>query len=210
MIQYSRVTELPDGEPVSLEEAKTHLEISDDSKDTYILMQIKRARRMCEGYAGLSFITQEREVKMDYFPCNTPQNRYAEIIVPYGPVQDVSVTYTDSNGDEQTLVQGTDFKLLSGDLARIVPLNESGDIGSWPSTKNVPDCITITYTAGYDDVSGERIPEEAKLAILLQVGTLFENRQDEVVGTTGNASVQLNLNSKAILDNIKVYWNANY
>jgi len=100
--------------------------------------------------------------------------------------------------------------LASGGVPRIVPLNESGDIGSWPSTKNVPGCITVSYTTGFDDVSGEALPPEAKTAILLQVGSLFENRQDEVIGSTGSVAAEINMNSKAILDNIKVYWNANY
>jgi len=69
MIQYSIVTEQPDSEPVSLAEAKTHLEYAGTAKDNYITGLIKTARQLCESYTGLSFVTKERETKLDRFPC---------------------------------------------------------------------------------------------------------------------------------------------
>jgi hypothetical protein len=39
---------------------------------------------------------------------------------------------------------------------------------------------------------------------------MFENRQDEIVGSTGTAISKLDQDSRAILDTVKVYWNANY
>lgn len=212
MVIYSRVTEAPNSEPVDLTQARTHLGIDEDftDDDAYITALIKAARRLCEGYSGLSFITQVRQMKLDAFPCYTIGSSYFSrrkpndsIIVPYGPVQSIdSIKYLDSDGVEQTLDPALYRADTHSELARIFP---SPGAGSWPATSQEPNAVTIEYTAGHDDVSGDYVPEEAKQAILLQVGTLYQNRQDEVTGTSVN---MISWNSKALLDNIKVYWNA--
>lgn len=209
MITYSKVIELPDSEPVTLEEAKTHLEVQLTSKDDYITVLIETARKACENYAGLSFITQKRRVVLDRFPgCYNWSASAKEIILPYGPVQSIdSFTYVASDKTEQTLTETTDYFLddHSG-LARLFPMSD-GELGAWPSTAIRPNAVVIDYICGYDSVSGDTdFPTQARQAILLQVATMFENRQDELVGTT---VTELNMNSMALLDSIKVYWNAN-
>jgi uncharacterized phiE125 gp8 family phage protein len=202
MILYSKVIEVPDSEPVTLSEAKTHLEVTGDSKNTYITSLIKTARRMCEAYSGLSFVTQERKIILDKFPCG-------EILVPYGPVQSIdSFTYVKPDLTTGTLVEGTDFFFDDhSEVARLFPL-EDGELDVWPDTAYRPNCVIIEYTAGYDDVSGIPLPEQIKEAVLLQVAAMFENRQDELVGVASIS--RLDMDSKAILDSVKVYWNANY
>lgn len=211
MILYSRVTTLPQSEPVSLSEAKAHLKEDLSDNDTLIDRLITTARRMCEAYTGLSFVTQERVIKMDYFPiCDRFKGN--EIIVPYGPVQSIDgFTYIDSDGDEQALTENTHFKVdKHSEICRLYPISDNA-VSSWPSNAaNLPHAIEIEYTAGYDDVSYNPLPEEVKQAMLLQIGAMYQNRQDEVVGTTSTISTELNWNSKAILDNIKVTWNASY
>jgi len=209
MITYSKVIELPDSEPISLDEAKTHLEVQGTSKDAFITSLIKVARKKCESYAGLSLITQKRRVVLDYFPSDNMCRTIVPIILPYGPVQSIeSFTYVDSNGSEQTINEGADGYSLDihSDVARVFKLSD-GSITEWPSTMTKPNVVTIEYIAGYDSVSGDTdFPDQALQAILLEVGSMFENRQNEIVG--GNIS-ELNANSMALLDDIKVYWNAN-
>jgi uncharacterized phiE125 gp8 family phage protein len=203
MILYSRVTEHPDSEPISLDEAKTHLEYTGSSKDSYITTLIKVARRICEAYSGLSFITQERAVKLDYFPLF---GRFIQL--PYGPVQSMlSFSYTDTDGNTVNLTEGVDYVVnYHQSPARVYALKD-GEIDTWPSNlKRIPSCVIISYQAGYDDISGEPLPEEAKQAMLLQIATMFENRQNE---QTGMISHKIHLNAETLLDNIKVSWNAN-
>ena len=203
MILYSRVVEHPDSEPVSLSEAKVHLEYQGDSKNDYIWTLIKASRRLCEAYSGLSLVPQVRVVKLDYFPvCR----KYIEL--PYGPVTAIdSFIYTDSDGNEEELVEGTDFVVdYHSSPARVYPLLD-GEIDSWPTNlRKIPNCVVIQYQSGYDDISGEPIPQEAKQAILLQVASMFENRQNEHLGAISH---KINYNSEVILDAIKVSWNAN-
>lgn len=201
MIQYSKVVELMDSDPVTLTEAKTHLEVTGTSKDTYITMLISVARRLCESYSGLSLCTQQRKIILDYF-------HECDILIPYGPIQSIdSFTYVDTDGATQTLVEGTDFYLDShSDIARVIPIAD-GEVDSWPDTLNRINAVTIEYTAGYDDVSGTPTPEQIKQAMLLQIGAMFENRQDEIIGSTSH---KLNMNSQMLLDTVKVSWNAHY
>lgn len=210
MIQYSIVTEQPETEPVTLEEAKNHLEYTGTAKDLYITSLIKTARQLSEVYAGLSFVTQTRRVKLDYFPCYGlyPTSKIF-IELPYGPVQSVeSFTYSNDAGGTTTLVEDTDFKLdKHSRVARLFPI-EDGEIDLWPTDlKNIPHAITIDYNAGYDDVSGEQTPEQVKQAILMYATKYFENRGDQQGKSFADV---LPWECMHILDSIKVTWNANY
>lgn len=201
MIYYSKVVGVS-ADPVSLEEAKTHLEVIGTSKDAFITALISSATKICEAYAGLSFATQERKMVMDRFPCGC-------ITIPYGPVQSIDLfTYVATDGSTITLTdEVTYFFDGNSEIARLFPL-ENGELGQWPSVLNRPGAITIEYTAGYDDISSDwPLPPQVKQAILQQVGSMMENRQDEVVGAIIS---KLDQDSRAILDTIKVYWNASY
>lgn len=204
MIIYSRVTEQPDSEPVTLAEAKTHLEYTGTAKNDYIETLISVARRICEAYSGLSFVTQERVIRLDKFPKG---KRF--IYIPYGPVQAIlTFTYRNDDGGTTTLEEGTDFAVdTHSSVARAYAINSDGEIDDWPTdVLEVPHAITLSYQAGYDDVSGELTPAQVKQAILLQVASMFETRQDEQPGIISH---KICWNSEAILDTIKVTWNAN-
>lgn len=206
MITYSRVTEQPANEPVSLSDAKIHLEYTGTAKNAYITSLIKSARKICEGYAGLSFVTQTRQIKMDIFPTSF-------IIVPYGPVQSIdSFEYLNDDGSTTVLTEGVDFEVdYHSSMCRIFPIDSEGEIDSWPTdVRSRPQAITITYVAGYDEAVNEPLPELIKQAILLQVASMFENRQDEVAGSINMMNWNtINWNSIHILDSVKVTWNAN-
>lgn len=213
MIVYSRVTEVPDSEPVALAVAKQYLSVTLDDDDALIRTLLKSARRMAEAYTGLSLVTQERTIKLDSFPANSPSNPYGAIILPYGPIQSVTeFTYIDSEGDEQTLTVDEDFTLDDhSQPARVFAIDTDGSLAYWPSTQNRPNAVTIVYQAGFDDVSGQAIPDEVRSAILRQTKEMYDKREDDKQGVVpfGGSTTDLCLTSKRMLDNIKVYWNAN-
>jgi uncharacterized phiE125 gp8 family phage protein len=205
VIVYSVVNELPEIEPVTLEEVKGHLEYYGTLKDSYIQGLITTARRLCEGYAGLSLVTQERSIKIDRFPCSRYENGWKRFIeIPYGPVQYVeSFSYENEDGTTTTLVLNTDYKIdTHNKLARIYPI-ENGEFDSWPSdAKDILNPITITYVAGYDDVSGIPVPAEAKTAIMRLVARMFEDRGDS------NNRWMIDEATEDLLNMIRVTWNA--
>jgi uncharacterized phiE125 gp8 family phage protein len=187
MIVYSRVIDSPESEPVTLEEVKTHLRIDGSDEDSYLTSLIVVARTICEAYAGLSFLTQTRVVKLDKL-CG-------DVILPYGPVQSVSdFIYLDGDGTEQAIASDTYTLDTQSGLTKIRVTE------NWPDTNRTLNNVAITYVAGY-----ETVPEVIKHAIKMQVATLYENRQDEVVGQVGH---MIGWSSQALLDTVKVYWNA--
>lgn len=188
MIIYSKVTGAPASEPVTLDEAKAWCKVDGTDEDAIFTRLIKVARIMCESYAGLSFITQTRVVKLDRFNCR-------DVILPYGPVTAVTAfVYKDGNGDVQTVASDTYILDTQSALAKVRVTD------AWPDTDQTLNNVEITYTAG-----SASAPDVAKQAILMQVATMYENRQDEIVGASSNV---INYSSQMLLDTIKVYWNA--
>lgn len=204
MIKYSKVLREPENEPVEIQDVKDQIYITSTNRDAVIGSLITVARRMCERYAGVSFMTQTRVVKLDFFPsCKT-----SIIELPYGPVLAISgndsgtaplnalgITYTKEDGTTQSLTVNTDFYMDShSDIPRLLPVD------SWPTDYDDErlNPITITYTAGY--ASADLVPAEAKQAIIFQVAHMHENPEGSTDGLCET--------SMGLLDTIKVYYNA--
>jgi uncharacterized phiE125 gp8 family phage protein len=187
MIIYSRVTSSP-ANPITLEETKLHLRVDGTDDNLLIDSLIRVATRLCETYAGLSFITQTRTVKLDYFD-------KSDVILPYGPVTAVTgVTYIDGDDAPQT-VNAADYKLDTQSGLAKIRVTET-----WPYTNETLNNVVVTYTAGYG--AADAVPDVIKHAIKMTVASLYENRGDEKGSIPSGA--------QDLLDTIKVYWNAEY
>lgn len=92
-------------------------------------------------------------------------------------VDSVVVKYFDSNNAEQTLAS-TEYFVRDPGPDAFATIEFNGNIPAVYSKKNA---VSIEYTAGYLTV-----PAPIKTAILMQVATLYENRQNEVVGASAN------------------------
>jgi uncharacterized phiE125 gp8 family phage protein len=167
-----RLIEPPSTEPISLQEAKEHLRVDGDEENSLINSLIITARDFVEKRTGRALVTQKIELTLDEWPAN-------EIILPMPPVQSIdSIVYKDKNNIEHVLDSSGYFSDLDSEPARIVP-NES-----WPSVELYPvGAIKVRYTAGYDTAS---VPTSLKQAMLLLIGTWYENREAVLVGNTAN------------------------
>lgn len=137
-------------EPVSLVEAKKHLEIAeaDETHNTHITDLIQAAREVWEHDTGS--ITTSRTVTEKDFSVDT------EVFLLRRPV--VSLTSVTFDGDAQATAEV--------DIARGVVHLDSGYSGEdW-------DSVIITYVAGYSTV-----PEIAKSAMKLQLSMLFDEHK---------------------------------
>ena len=159
-------------EPITLEEARSHLEAQaygdtdvDLLDDTMILGWLKAAREYAEQFTGLSFIQRDYEGALDEFPAE-----YIEI--PVGPV-----LYVDSVTTGQATVSSSDDAEVSFVFdefsvpARIYPLT------SWPSVTAAVNGVRIRFTAGYGGSDGDALPWSVRAAILLLLGHLYANRE---------------------------------
>lgn len=193
----SQVIYEPRVEPVSLVETKEKIYVTESDRDSTIERLITVARRMCEEYSGLSFITQTRVVKLGSFG----RLEQSIIHIPNGPIQAISgedsdentlgISYIDTNGNPQTLALGTGFTVdTHSSIPRIAPVN------CWPSVStDILLPITVTYVAGY--AAPENVPAEAKEAILAQVGYMYNDPE----GAGGLCRA-----AQDFLDYIKVYF----
>ena len=150
-------------EPISLDDVRNQLRIVAGQSDDDALEQfIVAIRHKVETFLGRTLITSIWQLKLDCFE--------SLIELPMAPVSSVdSISYVDSNGDSQEF---TDFQFdRSG---RLMPSFNS----VWPETRKQFDAVTITYTAG-----DEQVNQDIKLAMLLMIGACDINREDNLIGT---------------------------
>jgi len=180
---------IPAAEVITLTEAKAHLRVTASDDDTYITSLITAARNYAEQYTRRAIPTQTVTYTLDAFP--------AEIELPRNPVQSItSVQYVDDNGDPQTLSSSLYQTDLTGTVcATIKPAYDE----DWPDTRAVYNAVTVTYEAGYGAAgdSPDTVPLSLKQAMLLVISSLYENRENEIVGAT---PAEVPFSAKCLLD----------
>jgi hypothetical protein len=145
------------------------------------------------GWLGVAISYQLLEGRLDHFPYPKDSDRGERaqygIRLPFPPFIEIdSIKYIDPAGAEQTLVEGTDYRILPGPPAWIVPTFGK----TWPSTREEDDAVRVRWRAGMIDASGS--PEtvndalSANLdalrdALCLMVGDVHHNREGQIVGT---------------------------
>lgn len=163
-------------EPLTLEEAKAHLQVFDGDDDAYINTLIKVARRVVEGKVGIQIMPATYEAVVPDF--NHP-------FILKGPVKEIeSITYLNEYGATQTL---TNIEANESEGTAAInyywldtysyPHFIGFDRQLAPAVSYTPYAIKVRFKAGFDEV-----PEDIKQAMLLIIGTLYENRQEEVTG----------------------------
>ena len=164
-------------EPVTLAEGRSHLRIEAFGSplahpdDAQISMMIRSAREWCEKYTGRAFASQTIEMAIDDFPDN-------EIELPLTPATAITyVQYADLTGNIQT-VNSSLYALDDYSKPNWVILT-SGSL--WPKTNGGANNVKIRMVVGESPTT---IPYSVKSAILLLLGSLYENRQEDLQGSS--------------------------
>jgi hypothetical protein len=171
MIQTRVLTDLI-AEPVSLQEAKTFMEIDFTDFDALITRLIKQARISSEIYTGLSYGKKEIELV----------SNQAKVQIPYGPFAEL-LTITDKNNNpistQNYHIFGLDRPVLTVGLTEL-PLNYDPYYDILGTALRTFNEWKITYYAGYFDSSSDlsTLPEDLKSAICMRVETAFKYRAD--------------------------------
>lgn len=156
----------PAFEPVTLDEAKDHLNFTSDDKDALIEGYISAARGFIENSCHIVVAESEWQLTYDAFPDES-------IAIPKSPLIGVAeVAYDDEEGDEQTLDEGDDYVVdASQGFGWVVP------VGAWPATVSAVNAVRVSFTAGWPNESTvSTAPQALKQAMLLLIGHFFENR----------------------------------
>lgn len=164
------------GEPSTLAEIKAFLRIDTDDEDTLLGLFQKAARDQAEAYLKRALLLTTYDGFIDSFP---PGQGVVEFPVP--PLSSVtSIKYLDSAGVQQTW-DAADYTVdIDSDRGRVYPIYN----GAYPITQAIRKAVEIRFVAGYATVAD--IPEAIVHGIKMLVATLYENREDFVVGNVVN------------------------
>jgi len=154
-------------EPISIEEAKMHLRITDNDSDLIIESMIRQAREFCENFQNRKYITQTLEMVLDSFP--------NERCIPFrncSPIQSVeSVKYYNTNSQEYEF-SSTNYIVDTDSFVNRIVL---GYCKQWPLEQLQPgNGLRIRFIAGYGDNSMD-VPETIRWAIILHIKLLFDD-----------------------------------
>lgn len=178
----------PTAEPITLAETKDAIKVDVTDDDALIVRLIIAARVAAETYLHRYLVTQTLEAYFDSFP-RYPNPAYSqfgtkwEILLP--PLQSVtSITYVDNDGITQTLSASDYVVDTKTQPTRITPAYGL----SWPSTRDQNNAVTIRFVAGYGAPAA--VPQCIKTWMLMRVKSMYENREQLIVGQ-GYTAVEL-------------------
>ena len=161
------LTTAPTVEPLSTQNVKDELEIdhtaSDDRIDTFLLPS---ARQLAETLTHRAFLEQTYILRLAGFPAGP-------IILPRPPLTSVSsVQYVDTAGDTQTWAASKyAVETPSGERALHGTI-QPGYNEVYPSTRQVPDAVIVTFKAGYGTTAGT-VPVAVRQGVALLVKWLY-------------------------------------
>lgn len=180
----------PATEPVSLDDAKAHLRVTDTTDNDYITALITAARVWCERQTKRAFITQTWDVALGAFE--------QEIILTPAPLQSVSyVKYYDTNGTLQTLSSSV-YQVDTTDCVGRIRLAYNQ---SWPDIRSgLYNGVQVRYVAGYGSSTSD-VPANIKHAIKLMISHWYEVREPVIIGAPVN-EVPMSVESLLNLDKV--------
>lgn len=183
----------PECEPVTAEEAKTHLRVEIDADNTYIEALVIACRMRVEEHLQRKLITQTLKMSFDQFPgshfdgtqhhdVHLGFGSHAVFRLPRSPVQSVtSIKYIDDLGVQITLAANKYRVDIESLVPRITPA--FGEV--WPTTRLITNAVEVLFVAGYGDDSAA-IPAPIIHAIKLLIGTYYDPVRATVI--VGQAS----------------------
>jgi len=160
----------PVAEPVTLNEAKAVLRITDGAEDVLIQRLIRAARQRIEAVLGLALVATTYCETLDLWSDSLTPNGY--IRLQRGPLMEgVSIRVTDAEGSFTVVDPALYHARLDSRPGLLMPL------GSGLPASAQPVCgIEITYRCGFGE-GAQDVPEPLRQAVLALVAHSFEHRE---------------------------------
>ncbi len=177
-------TSPPASEPVDRDlEVKPHIRVDTADDDSLLDRLIPAARQHLEELTSRAFIEQQWQLTLDGWPGQRLIRLPRPPLLAAGPV-----SYTDVDGNVETLTAGTDYLVDTSTAPGRIVLRQGVP---WPAARlQESGGIAIDYVAGYGD-SADAVPTPLRQALLLLIGAWYENREDYHIGRTAGVVVAL-------------------
>ena len=199
----------PTADVVTYDQAKAQCALEHDLHRT--MLELMRDAAVAEldpaagGWLGRALRPQTWELRLAAFPCG-------EIRLPHPPLIAItSLKYDDGDGVERTLVENTDFVVVGRGGKRCQSVVPAYGL-SWPAARCQPESVRIRYSCGHPPAAAaqgetpavlETLPAAIRQWLLLEIGTLYANRESTVVGNTTPVRLP---HVDASLDKFRPYW----
>jgi uncharacterized phiE125 gp8 family phage protein len=186
MRRFQQVTPAAN-DPISLTQAKAHLNVDGTYDDTIIATLLTAATQWLQSYTRRIIATETWKVILDDFPRDDPR-----IVLPFGKVQSVTnIVYANAATTTATLTAasspvGYQESLLSDTAPFLLPPYGN----SWPSVTKVIDPVKVTLVAGYGDTATSPpgvFPADLLMALKVKLADYYERRSSDDVR---NAAIQ--------------------
>lgn len=144
------------------------LEAGESDLDPIVSDYIAAARAKAQTYTRKLFLTQTVLATFDGFA-------RGRLCLPVGPVQSVTKVEYRPDGGAWQEIPDTDYRAyLAEQPGYLMPPHG----GTWPTTAFEPECVRVTYVAGFGD-DRTAVHSDILQAIRLMVADAFVNRGDE-------------------------------
>jgi uncharacterized phiE125 gp8 family phage protein len=152
----------PTGLPLTLDEVKAHLRLDGSEEDALLSALIAAATEYVQNITNRQLLEADYELMIDRLPASIPLPR-----PPFARITEIRAI--DDSGAE-VVFDPTYYQISNSEHAIIRGIRESGWFASTYTD------IRVTYTAGY--ASAALVPAAIKQAMLLIIGSMYENRED--------------------------------
>lgn len=146
---------------VSVQEAKDYLNLDADYPE--LVMLIKGVQEKAEAYCARSFTSRTLELRLDYLESDV-------LTLPRYPVTSITSVKTLDESDVETTIASSTYYLA--DQERLV-------FTTSPEVQRDFGGLLIRFVCG----DSTQAPSSIKAGILKAVSTVFENREDYVIGS---------------------------
>ena len=206
----------PTDEPVTLEEARLYLRLSDTEDDWLVSALIKAIRQKFDEWSGRAVMTQTWTLWLDRFPVserkNAPREGYFElpithfdavkraIEIPRPPLQTVPFLKTYADDDTATTFAATNYFIDTASTPGRLVLNRTA---SWPVDLRPANAVEIEFVAGWGSVAAS-VPEPIRQGMLLWLKLLFADKSKLFENDESQSLAEMN--NQMIPTTVKTLW----
>ncbi|MFZ2967926.1 MAG: head-tail connector protein [Sulfuricurvum sp.] len=158
--------------PVTLDEAKAHLNILSGLDDDLISFLIGVATEQAEEITNRQLMRSTYEMTMDILP-----DRFEIKKPPLHAVE--KIEYIPDWSDSYATLDPSKYMVDNTvEPGVVIRRNDA----TYPAISWMLNAVRVTFTAGYADA--EAVPKSIKQWMLIRIATLFEHREEIVVGVS--------------------------